>query len=217
MELNGSCAHLALENAPSLPVKRLPASAFSLYLKNVTVTASFSSIQRVYMTTNYQRLIQLAEQTFHASEDSEQISMTAADRAQLARLHPACIRERRVGDEPVAWMLLFPTSTALMERFLAGMIGERSLLHDTPAGAMYEAVYICSALVLEEFRARGIARELACEALREIRATQPIDALFIWPFSAAGEALARSVARETGLPLRIRGKEISPPTRMEDE
>ncbi len=161
------------------------------------------------MATNYQRLIQLAEETFHASEDSEQISMTAADRAQLERLHPACMRERRIDGEPVAWMLLFPTTTALMECFLAGRIGERRLLHDTPVGAEYPSVYICSALVLEEFRARGIARELASAALREIRARHPICALFIWPFSAEGESLAHSIAREAGLPLYIRGERQS--------
>ncbi len=157
------------------------------------------------MTSNYHRLIALAESFFDAKNDPEQLSMTEEDRKKLQRLHPATMSEEADENGPVAWMLLFPTTRALMERFLTGEIGERELLHLTPDDAPYDAVYLCSALVLDEYRGKGVARRLALSALRTIMAKHDIGTLFIWPFSDAGDRLASSIALELGLPLRRRG------------
>lgn len=162
------------------------------------------------MESNYERLIRLAEQTFDAKNDPEQLNMTEADRAQLARLHPATMSQEADADGPVAWMLVFPTTRVLMERFLTGEIGERQLLHDTPLDIRYEAVYLCSALVLTEYRGRGVARRLARAALRAIMNDHPIDTLFIWPFSNEGDRLASSLAEEFNLPLFRRKKRERP-------
>lgn len=156
------------------------------------------------MTSNYHRLIALAESFFDAKNDPEQISMTVADRRKLQRLHSATMSEEADENGPVAWMLLFPTSCELMERFLAGEIGERELLHLTPDDASYDAVYLCSALVLEEYRGKGVARRLALSALRAIMADHQIGTLFIWAFSDEGDRLAAAIALELGLPLRRR-------------
>ena len=91
-----------------------------------------------------------------------------------------------------------------MEDFLAEQINERELLEKTPVGGSYEAVYLCSALVLPEFRGKGLARSLAVDAVRSIRRDHPVKTLFYWPFSVEGERLARSIARELNLPLRQR-------------
>jgi GNAT superfamily N-acetyltransferase len=111
---------------------------------------------------------------------------------------------------PVAWMLLFPTTHALMERFLREDIGEVKLLHETPLDGPYEAIYICSALVLEEYRRQGIARRLAADAIRRIMADHSIRSLFIWAFTEAGDRLADTISAETGLPLFRRKKREYP-------
>jgi ribosomal protein S18 acetylase RimI-like enzyme len=156
------------------------------------------------MTSNYQRLLALAESFFDAKNDSEQLSMTEEDRRKLQRLHPATMSEETDENGPIAWVLVFPTMRVLMERFLAGEIGEQSLLHETPSGIVYDAVYLCSALVLDEYRRKGIARRLATTALQSIIAGHPINTIFIWSFSPEGEAFAASVAGGLGLPLRRR-------------
>ena len=153
------------------------------------------------MPTTYERLIRLAEETFDMRDDPEQLSMTEDDFTQLGQIHPAALSEHRVDNAPVAWMLLFPTTGELMRRFLRGKIGERQLLHETPIGASYDAVYICSALVLEEYRRQGIARRLALDALQRMRADHPVDTLFIWVFTEGGDRLAASIADASGLPL----------------
>jgi ribosomal protein S18 acetylase RimI-like enzyme len=156
------------------------------------------------MTSNYQRLIELADSFFDVKNDPEQLTMTEVDREKLRHLHPATMSEEADENGPVAWVLVFPTTRVLMERFLAGEIGEQPLLHETPTGIVYDAVYLCSALVLDEYRRKGIARRLATTALQSIIADHPINTIFIWSFSPEGEALAASIAEGLGLPLRRR-------------
>ena len=74
----------------------------------------------------------------------------------------------------------------------------------TPFAIKYEALYLCSALVLPEERGKGLAKELIIDAVRSIQRQHPIKTLFCWSFSPEGKGLAASVAKEIGLPLRER-------------
>jgi len=153
------------------------------------------------MPTNLERMIRLADEFFATKSDSSQISVTEEDREKLQRLHPATLSQQIEGDGPVAWILLIPTTEDLMEGFLTKGINEQELLNLTPQGAKYDAVYLCSALVLPEFRGKGIAKRVASDAIREIQKSHPIRSLFFWEFSPEGGSLADAVARETGLPV----------------
>jgi len=153
---------------------------------------------------NLQRMIRLAEEFFGTRSDPAQISVTPEVSERLRLIHPHALTEERNEDGPIAWMLLFPTTQALKEEFIAGRITERELLEKTPLGGPYTAVYLCSALVLPEFRRKGLATKLVSEALQAILKDHPIDTLFYWAFSGAGEKLARTVSRRFGLPLSRR-------------
>ncbi len=154
--------------------------------------------------SNFDRMIELATTFFDAKNDPDQISVTEQDIARLHSLHPASMTEATDAHGPIAWILVIPTTTALMDRFLAKEIGEQTLLDETPVGATYDALYLCSALVLPEHRGKGLARTLLNSAVASIRADHPIRTLFFWGFSVEGERLAASVARACGLPLRQR-------------
>ncbi len=71
----------------------------------------------------------------------------------------------------------------------------------TPEKAKFDALYLCSALVLEEYRRRGIVKNLVLEAISEIRKDQPLQALFVWPFTREGELAAEAIAQSVSLPL----------------
>jgi ribosomal protein S18 acetylase RimI-like enzyme len=154
--------------------------------------------------SNLDRMIALATEVFDAKNDPEQISVTEGDMERLHALHPASMSQESTEDGPVAWILIFPTTLALMDRFLRKEISERELLALTPIGGTFEAVYLCSALVLPEYRGKGIARRLTVNAIRSIQQDHPIEHLFVWPWSKGGDRAAESVARETGLELRVR-------------
>ena len=153
------------------------------------------------MQENLQRMIKLADEFFEARTDPEQINVTPRVRARLKRMHTATLSVRTTKDGPIAWMLVIPTTKRLMMRFIDGKIGERELLRRTPVGRPYQAMYLCSALVLPEFRGKGIAKRLLTKAVRSIRRDHPIEFLFFWAFSKKGEKLAHSVARAARLPL----------------
>ena len=96
--------------------------------------------------------------------------------------------------------------TVSMEDFLAERITEQELYARTPVDAPYEAVYLCSALVLAEYRLRGITRRLVLAALAHMRKDHPVSTLFVWPFSREGRLAAGAIAKAAALPLREPGR-----------
>jgi hypothetical protein len=88
-----------------------------------------------------------------------------------------------------------------MSKFIDRKISERELYELTPLNKKYEAIYLCSALLLEEFRGKGIAQGLAVKAIESIKIDHSIKALFFWAFSKEGEKLAEKVSGLIGLPL----------------
>ena len=150
---------------------------------------------------NLKRMIRLAGEFFETKNDPAQISINAISIARLKRLHPATMTERRTKKGPIAWMLVIPTTRKLMRQFISKQINEQELLYNTPLRTKYDALYLCSALVLPEHRGKGYASKLTIKAIRSIQKQHPIKYLFYWAFSAAGKKLAKSAAKECGLPL----------------
>ncbi len=150
---------------------------------------------------NLERMIQLAEEFFAAHQDPSQISVDGRVMQRLRRIHPSTITERRTRSGPVAWMLVIPTTRELMELFVSKKITERELYKNTPLHVPYQSVYLCSALVLPEYRGKGIASRMMMQAVKAICHDHPVQSLFFWGFSRAGRKLAVSVARSLSLPL----------------
>lgn len=156
--------------------------------------------------TNLERLIKLADDVFAVKSDPSQLDVNAEVLARLKEIHPATISEYNEGNGPVAWVLLIPTTTELMHAFVEGKITEKELYKQTPLHATYDAVYLCSALVLEEYRRKGITRDLALRAIKWIWEKHPLKAAFVWAFSPEGDRTAETIARLAELPLYKRVK-----------
>lgn len=149
-------------------------------------------------------MIELAEESFDARNDPRQLDVNEEVIKQLQRLHPATVSEYDDGKGPAVWILLIPTTAELMHRFLRDEIGETELLDETAPGTKFEAIYLCSAMVLEEHRGKGIAKKLTLDAIEKICAGNPVETLFVWPFSKEGEGLARTLARASGKKLLVK-------------
>lgn len=154
--------------------------------------------------SNFERMIQLAEDVFATKNDPNQLDINQEVLERLQSMHPATISEYDDGNGPVAWVLLIPTTLDLMNLFLENKITEKELFNLTPLNIRYQALYLCSALVLEEFRRKGIAKQLAINAIDEIRKDHPLQSLFVWAFSKEGELGAETLANQTSLPLHKR-------------
>jgi predicted GNAT family acetyltransferase len=158
----------------------------------------------VMATSNFERMVQLAEDVFASRTDPDQLSVDEGVISRLQMIHPSTMSEYNEGNGPVAWILVFPTTLELMNRFLAEDISEKELFELTTIVSRYEAIYLCSALVLEEYRGRGIAKDLTLLAIEKIKKDYPIRTLFVWAFSKEGAGLAEKLAVLTGLPLQKR-------------
>jgi len=151
--------------------------------------------------SNFERMIQLSDQVFSSRTDPDQLNVNEDVMEHLQLIHPSTIYKYDKGKGPVCWVLCIPTTLDLMNRFMDQKISERELYELTPLHTKYEAIYLCSALLLEEFRGKGIATGLAVEAVETIRADHDIKALFMWAFSKEGEKLAQKLSGLMNLPL----------------
>ncbi len=93
-------------------------------------------------------MIQLAEDVFAVKNDPDQLDVNQDVIERLQKLHPSTVSEYANADGPVAWILLIPTTIDLMNQFLENKIPEKELFELTPENTPYEALYLCSAMVL---------------------------------------------------------------------
>ena len=150
---------------------------------------------------NLARMIRLVDEAFGMRQDPTQISVDRKVMAHLRKIHPSTMTEKSTKNGPIAWILVFPTTKDLMKQFITKKITEQELLKRTALRAEYDAVYLCSALVLPEYRRNGLAKRLMCKAIKSIQKQHPIKYLFYWGFSKEGKKLASSIAKEFNLPL----------------
>ena len=151
--------------------------------------------------SNFERMIKMAQEVFDAQNDANQIQVDEDVIHHLIKLHPAAVTELDYSEGPVVWILLIPTTEDIMQDFLQHKINEQDILNKTTPGGNYNAVYLCSAMVLPEHQQSGLATSLTLQAIKEIQQTNSIKCLFYWPFTEAGEKLAEKIAQLSGLVL----------------
>ena len=149
-------------------------------------------------------MIQLAEDVFDARHDPDQLDVNEDVIKRFQLIHPASVGEYNEGDGPIAWVLVLPTTIVLMNQFIEGRINEKELFYQTPLHTSYEAIYLCSAMVLDEYRRQGIAKRLTMDAVNSIRKDHEIQCLFYWPFTKEGDLAAKALAKVCELPLLLR-------------
>jgi ribosomal protein S18 acetylase RimI-like enzyme len=152
--------------------------------------------------SNFERMLALIDEVFATRSDPDQLQVDETVIEKLQAIHPATLGEYNEGDGPCVWVLVIPTTKEVMNDFLAGRITEQQLLDRTEPGQQFEALYLCSATVLPEYRRRGLALRLCTEAVNAISAQHPVKTLYVWPFTPEGKMLAERVAQTTGLELR---------------
>ena len=158
------------------------------------------------MQPNLKRLLELVDDVFETRNDPTQIAFSEADMEKMESLYSGCLQEAANADGPISWVAVIPTSLELMNLFVQGELTERQLFEATEATTPKQAVYLCSAIVLPEFRRSGIAFDLSVNSIRTIQEDRPIEAAFVWSFTEEGESLARKVASTCSLPLFVRAR-----------
>lgn len=150
---------------------------------------------------NFQRMMNLIDEVFATRNDPDQLQVTPQQLKKLEQIHPSTLSEWSNEDGPLCWVLMVPTTEAVMNGFLNGQLNEKQLLDKTIPGETYSCIYLCSATTLPEVRGKGETKKLCMSSIKEIMKTHPIKTAFVWPFSKEGEGLAESIAKECGLNL----------------
>jgi len=153
---------------------------------------------------NYPRMLNLIDEVFATRNDPDQIQVTAQEMIKLNQIHTSCLSELADDKGPLIWVLMIPTTIAIMQDFLNDKITEKELLDNTPINTTYEAIYLCSATTLPEHRNFGKTKQLCLNSIKEIQSTNHITHLFVWPFTKEGRALATTIANATSLKLLIK-------------
>jgi hypothetical protein len=68
--------------------------------------------------SNFERMIQLADDVFSSKNDPEQLDVNEEVMEGLFKIHPACLSEYEEGEGPLAWIIVIPTSKKIMNAFL---------------------------------------------------------------------------------------------------
>ena len=97
--------------------------------------------------------------------------------------------------------MIIPTQTEIMKRFINGNINESEIFSETENTKPFTTIYLCSIMVLEEYRNKGLAFKTSINTIQSIKESNPIESLFVWPFTAEGKLLAEKIA--THLSLKI--------------
>ena len=156
------------------------------------------------MSPNEARMYELIDDVFDTQNDSTQLRFSESDIEKLISLSPHTLQEAANEDGPYAWISVFPTSIDLMNQFVSEQINERQLFDLTNKEDNNEVVYLCSAIVLPEFRNQGLALKLTIQAIEALQLSYPIRVALVWPFSDNGLRLAEKAAEACGLSLRAR-------------
>jgi len=144
-----------------------------------------------------EKMLDTAEKFFGSENDPEQMPITKESFDKLQKLHPQTLIYKTENGQPVSWIVTLPTSNNLAEQFLAGEINEKQLLELSQPQAVYEALYLCVAFTLPEYRRRGYITEMFQEALRTIP-HEPNVKLFAWAFSPEGGQLIAKLSQMLG-------------------
>jgi hypothetical protein len=153
---------------------------------------------------NYQRLLELADQLFNTKSDPEQLDVNEAVINTLHQISPVLVYEHQIDQEAVAWVTLIPSNEALTEAFINGGLTEKTYFEKSVELKQFDTIYLCSAIVLEEFRHQGIVSQQCKKAIELMRQNHPIKQLAAWPFTTEGLECANSIARQVGLPLILK-------------
>ena len=151
-----------------------------------------------------QKMDAIAEQIFGTAQDPNQIPITKESRDKLNAITPNWT-EFQVDDkgDPVAWVIVLPTTKELAHMFVEGKITEKQLLEITMPQDVYSAIYLCAVVTVPEYRRRGLGRKLFKAAVDKIEKTQDY-ILFAWPVGEGGLGLVRKVAKDLDREIIIR-------------
>jgi GNAT superfamily N-acetyltransferase len=151
------------------------------------------------------KIAQYCEQFFGTENDPDQAPATAeVDRGIISVARETYVVTRDLAGEPIAWSLAIPTSRALRDEFLAGIINERVLIELAVANPSMEALYHVLVQTLPEHRGRGLGFKIAVEQLEYFVKQVGVVDIYCWIWSREGERLVQRFSDKLGVNYAVK-------------
>jgi hypothetical protein len=118
----------------------------------------------------FNKVLKISEEFFGTESDPDQMPISQESADKLTSIHPDAVVYKFDGyGNPVGWAVVVPTSEQIMEKFLSQKISERQLLDEAAQEKKSEAIYLCAAFTLPDYRRRaGYAKELLLQAIQKV-------------------------------------------------
>lgn len=145
------------------------------------------------------------EEYFQTSKDKEQAEISRERLEWIVKSFPEGVGIIKT-DKIIGSTLVLPCTLELMNSFLKNKINEEELFKGMEEYSSYdkmEAIYLCSAILLPEYRGKGLASQSWKMSIRKMmEKSDKKSVLFYWEYSNEGKFLSERVARDLGLELR---------------
>jgi hypothetical protein len=158
---------------------------------------------------DWQEVGKIAEAYFKTHEDPEQAQITEERAAWIRKEFPECLNLMKSENKVIGVTFVLPCTNELMNQFLSKEINEEDLFVQIQNKMNYdnlETIYLCSAIVIPEFRRKGLALQGTIKSIEKILEKRNIrPTLFYWAYSKEGLSLAKRVAKALNLECKKRG------------
>ena len=151
-------------------------------------------------------MMNAAKEFFGTEQDPEQIPITKKSLKKLLLLDKNAFHYEKDKEENiVGWVVLVPTNKKLAKYFIEGRINEKELFDKTKPQKKYDAIYLCSAIVLPKYRRQGYALKMMKDSLEKIPHEKD-SLLFYWPFSNEGRLAVQKAEKIFNIEIKERKK-----------
>ncbi len=151
----------------------------------------------------FDKMLKISEEYFGTANDPDQIPISKEAGDKIRSIHPETILYKFNKGNPIAWEVIIPTSLSVMNNFLHKKISERVLFEIAVKEKKHEALYLCSAFVLPEYRGRGYAKELIMKGIATLSQNKELP-LYCWIYSNEGKNLVDSLSKTLGKTIQNR-------------
>ncbi|GEM_PF-4072437 len=166
---------------------------------------TFSSDTEGFERSDLDATSEIAEEYFETKKDQDQVSPSEELKNWIYKNCRDYLNVIRDGEKIIGYSFRIPTSVDLMNSFLRKEINEKQLFEkvmnqDFPK--IPQAIYLCSTIIKESYRGKGLAFEGSIKILEKFKKDKPV--LFSWPFNESGKNLDKKISKISGLKLLIR-------------
>lgn len=148
--------------------------------------------------------MRIAEEIFGTEKDPDQMPINEESVKKLDSIYEGWLGSVLDEEgEPIAWSVVLPTQTELMDKFLNNEITEKQLLEKTKPEDVYNSLYVASVITVPEQRSKGFATKVLSEAIE--RAPLVDNAvIFAWPWSVEGRSLFDKIKSMVKKDIRVK-------------